>query len=43
MNHDPLAAWEVRIILAGLRILSIATFLAFSVWAILHLVKLFVP
>jgi hypothetical protein len=41
MSHDPLAAWEARIIMAGLRILTISTFLAFMAWALWHLAKMF--
>ena len=39
--HDPLSAWEARIVIGGLRILTILTFLAFMGWAIWHLVTLF--
>jgi hypothetical protein len=41
MNHDPLQSWEARIIIGGLRILTITTFLAFLAWALLHLAKMF--
>ena len=41
MNHDSLAAWETRIVLAGLRILTITTFLAFLAWAFIHLWEMF--
>jgi hypothetical protein len=40
-DRDPLGPWEVRIILAGLRILSVITFFAFIGWALLHLAKMF--
>lgn len=38
---DPLGPWEITIIIAGLRILSILTFLAFGAWVVWHLIKLF--
>lgn len=41
MDHDPLAPWEVRIVITGLRILTILTFAAFLAWASWHLVKMF--
>jgi hypothetical protein len=39
--NDPLAPWETRIVIAGLRILTIIKFLAFLVWALIHLAKMF--
>lgn len=41
MHHDPLASWEARIVITGLRLLTILTFIAFAVWAVVHLVKMF--
>jgi len=41
MKDDALANWEARIIHAGIRILTILTFLAFMVWALSHLVMMF--
>ena len=38
---DNLAALETAIFLGGLRILTIATFLAFMGWALWHLYKMF--
>lgn len=40
MNHDPLGPLEARIVLTGLRILSILTFLAFCWFALSHLLTL---
>ena len=39
--QDPLGVWEHRIIVGGLRILTIATFIAFLVWAFRHLLAMF--
>ncbi len=39
--NDPLSNWEARIVLGGLRILTISTFLAFMVFALWHLAKMF--
>jgi hypothetical protein len=39
--HDPLANWEHRIIVGGIRLLTIATFLAFLGWSLWHLVLMF--
>ena len=38
---DRLPSWEIRIIVIGVQILTILTFLAFFGFAVLHLIKLF--
>jgi hypothetical protein len=39
--NDPLQVWEHRVIVGGLRILTIATFIAFLAWAFWHLLAMF--
>lgn len=42
MAEDRLSL-EVRIIVGGIRVLTILTFAAFFGWAVYHLYKMFVP
>jgi hypothetical protein len=41
MTNDPLHDWEALIVLGGLRLLGILTFVAFFGWTVWHLINIF--
>ena len=43
MSHDPFGRWEHRIIVGGIRIITIVTFLTFMGWALWRFVNVVTP